>query len=115
MNIEDMADLIRASVARGSSTPTLKEPRDVYLREKLSQLLDCLIEPIEARVVAEMFDYGVLEEMKEERIMAVARSKDCWLLYRLDRKEFALAFGDDALFLTLLGFSSPDALGEWLG
>jgi len=66
-------------------------------------------------VVEETFEYGVLDEMKKERVLAVARSGDHWLLYRPAKKEFSLAFGTETSALTILGFSSPDALGEWLG
>ncbi len=49
-------------------------------------------------------------------LVAVARHDDKWLLFDPKEATFALAYGSaEAMPLGLLGFSSTDALAEWLG
>ncbi len=115
MTAEEVARVVRDSVVSGSATPTLREPRESYSREEEARLLASLIEPVEAFVVGETFRYGVLDDMKGEKVLAVARNGSHWLLYRPAKQEFSLAFGETVTSLTILGFSSRDALAEWLG
>ena len=106
---------VRESIARGSCTPHFGEGREAYLAEKAGELQAALIDPVVANVVGENFAYGVAAEFQAEPAFAVARRNDSWLLYRPACKEFSLAFGASHTHLTILGFSSSDALEEWLG
>jgi hypothetical protein len=106
---------VRASLARGSSTPALRQPRETYIAEEARRLESALIPPVQATVVAETFHYGLLQQLSAESLFAIARRDQYWLLYRPNKQAFSLAFGPSADNLTVLGFSSGDALAEWLG
>ena len=55
-------------------------------------------------------------DSQEREYVAVARLEDTWLLYAPQSGEFAKAFSRGGKKpLSLLGFSSNDALAEWLG
>ena len=112
---DDARTVIRESIARGSSTPTLREPRELYLSEQSERLINCVIPPALAVVVGETFHHGVYDQLRTEQVFAVARADDRWLLYRPTKRQFALAYGPNLSELTIWGFSSSDALAEWLG
>ncbi len=92
MDSQIIATLIRDSVASGSSTPTLRTPREAYIRDEETRLLGCLIEPTEVSVVEETFEYGVLDEMKKEVSLTMARSRWYSLVYPPATKHFSLTF-----------------------
>jgi hypothetical protein len=50
-----------------------------------------------------------------ENAFVIAQRGDSWLLYMPGTARFALAFGRNPEGLTALGFSSHDALAEWMG
>ena len=86
-----------------------------YVEEKKQQLLSFLITPVVGKVVgASMPDYAY-EMYKGSKVWVIANWKDNWLLTLEDKQEFALAYGSSTEELTMLGFSSSDALAEWLG
>lgn len=115
MTREDACDLVRASVSRGTATPSFGPSREEYIRTQAGRLLDALIEPQPVHVVGETYSYGVLPELRSERVLAIARRESKWLLFRPAKGEFCLAYGHTPDELTIWGFSSSDALAEWLG
>jgi hypothetical protein len=119
MNRAEAARAIEESFARPSATPcTWREDRDAYIREKQSELRESLIEPFEVQAVASQWAQQYCGQSSQVRsLVAVARSGTNWLLFDLTQSEFALAFGEPGPNgpLSLSGFSSPDALAEWLG
>lgn len=107
---------ITDSLNRGSCTPcTWREDRDVYIREKSEELLKVVIEPIPVTIRGEIFNSGTLDDFRGKKIFGVAQRGDHWLLYAPELNRYSLAFGHDPCSLTILGFSSDDALAEWLG
>ncbi len=117
MNRIQAIEAIKASVAKGSSTPILGDlDRNTYLTDELSKLLASCIEPLPVTVVGETYKYGVYEEISKYHIFAVAqRDNYWWLLFIPEIDKFSLAFGASIDLLTILGFASDDALAEWLG
>ena len=113
------ATVVEASLAKPSSTPcTWREDRDAYLEEKKAELRACLIEPIAVKAVASAWAQQYAGQSSEVKsAFAVARRGESWLLYEPTAQVFARAFGSNAPQgeLSLLGFSSKDALAEWLG
>jgi hypothetical protein len=110
---------LNAALARPSSTPcTWREDRDAYLAEQKAALLAHVIEPVTVQAVANDWaqKYVANTTGDVKALVAVARHDDKWLLFDPKDGTFALAYGTtDAMPLGLLGFSSPDALAEWLG
>jgi len=112
---DQVIEAIRESIARGSCTPTLAEPRAEYLARETDRLLAAVVDACVATVVGEIYQYGVYEQLKSEQPLAIAQDGERWLLLRPAKGEFALAYGPGAEQLTIWGFSSSDALAEWLG
>ena len=107
---------IEASLARGSGTPSAgRSDRDAYLAERSQELLAALIDPVKASVERRSYDYEHKGIAEYEEAFAIAQSGESWLLYLPAGAQFALAFGKQASSLSALGFSSTDALAEWLG
>jgi hypothetical protein len=116
MNKELAVSALKESFSRGSSTPsTWAADREAYITEKCSELLDAVIEPALASISAETYNYGVKQELEAAHVYAVARSGTNWLVYSPAAGRFCLAFGEGPDNLTILGFSSSDALADWLG
>ncbi|MBY5991738.1 hypothetical protein [Ferrimonas balearica] len=86
-----------------------------YVEQCKSDLLGYLIKPIEVQVTSACFPEYDLQKYQEDTVWAIARSKNNWLLTLDTQAEFALAFGESTDSLQMLGFSSSDALAEWLG
>jgi hypothetical protein len=117
-NAEALREL-EESLSRPSSTPcTWRADRDAYLEEMRTQLRKRVIDPIQVTAVASGWSQQFASQTPEVReMLAGAREGDTWLLLDPKSREFAKAFGGDAKAgpLSLLGFSSTDALAEWLG
>jgi hypothetical protein len=77
--------------------------------------MTALIEPVTVSVVNRTYDYEQKGIAEFNNAFAVARLGESWLLYVPSVSRFALAFGKDPGSLLALGFSSSDALAEWLG
>jgi len=113
--------VLEESFARPSSTPTLRPgSREAYLDEEKQRLRDAVIEPIKVMATASDFEWAKEEFGRNgemHRMVAIAREEEKWLLYEPEKSRFAQAFElkgiPDPLYL--LGFSSDDALAEWLG
>jgi hypothetical protein len=113
MNKEEAILIVKESIQRGSSTPcTWRDDRDQYIKEKSTQLLEHIIDPIPVIKTKESFKSDSIENNQN---YGIARLNRNWLVYNLNQKTFSLAFGEDPSNLEFLGFSSPDALTEWLG
>jgi len=123
MSKDDAIRALHESLAADSSTPTLRrsDDRDAYLRDKRAELLACVIEPV--TVVARAGEWaqkhcGLSAEPYLMVAVAYAHSKvgSC-LLYNPENGLFSLAYGhpEAAEGLDLVGYSSADALAEWLG
>ena len=123
MSNEEAIQALHDSLAADSSTPSTgpSDDRDTYLREKRAELLACVIEPV--TVVARAGDWaqkhcGLGAEPYLMVAVAYADSKvgSC-LLYNPENGLFSLAYGhpDATEGLDLVGYSSADALAEWLG
>ncbi|MEK8088117.1 hypothetical protein WNB94_17090 [Aquabacterium sp. A3] len=116
MNKTEALAAIQASFERGSNTPcSWAADQDAYIAQKQCELLEMVIEPVEANITGEVFSYGVKNELSSAPVFAVARRADTWLLYAPATNVFSLASGDSPAAMSILGFSSSDALAEWLG
>jgi hypothetical protein len=116
MNKEAALAAIQASFKRGSSTPCSWAPdQNAYIAQKQSELLALVIEPVPVSITDETFTYGVKQQLSSSSVFAVARRADTWLLYEPTTDVFSLAHGDSPAAMSILGFSSSDALAEWLG
>ena len=56
-----------------------------------------------------------MQELMDAGVYAIARAGTNWLIFAPAVDRFSLAFGERPEDLTILGFSSNDALAEWLG
>ena len=113
MNKEEAISIVQESIQRGSSTPcTWRDDRDQYIKEESTKLIEHIIDPIQVKKTKESFKS---DDIENNQNYGIARKNKNWLVYNLNQKTFALAFGDDPSNLEFLGFSSPDALAEWLG
>ena len=116
MNKAQALAVLQASFARGSSTPcTWTTDRVAYLSEKSSELLASAIEPVEISISGEVFSQSTSADLNTSRLFAIANEGHNWLIYSPERELFALAYGASLRDLNILGFSSDDALTEWLG
>ena len=119
MNRLDALAAIEASLARPCATPcTWREDRDTYIEEEKAKLRACLIEPVAVQAIASAWAQQHCGQTGDTKSMyAIAHRESAWLLYEPDTGMFALAFDLNAQpgSLSLLGFSSSDALAEWLG
>lgn len=118
----DAIQALELSLSQDSATPTLGGPdRQTYLSEQRARLRSCIIEP--TPVVARAGEWaqkycGLTAE--PYNMIAVAFSPGtvgCCLLYNPATGMFSLAYGHihDVAGLDLVGYSSTDALAEWLG
>ncbi|WP_139222764.1 hypothetical protein [Paracidovorax wautersii] len=116
MNKAEALAAIQASFKRGSNTPCswATDPA-TYITQKQSELLELVIEPITAKITDETYRYGVKQELASTPDFAIARRASTWLLYAPTTEVFSLAHGDSPENMSILGFSSSDALAEWLG
>jgi hypothetical protein len=116
MNRVQAIAAVQSSLEKGSSMPcTWPDDREAYIASESKKLLECVIDPSPAKIVAESFNYGLKDKLDHVEVFAVARREDNWLLYVPESGEFSLAYGAAPDSLTILGFGSPDALAEWLG
>jgi hypothetical protein len=118
MDIQSALKALEQSLARPSATPSgWRDDREVYLEECRQALREKLIDPVEVQAVAGAWAQQYANGDNQMRCyIALAREDATWLLYCPDTKEFAKAFGKDLKQpLSLLGFSSDDALAEWMG
>jgi hypothetical protein len=117
MDRASASKILEAALERPSSTPcTWREDRNAYIAECQAELRACQIDPVPVTAAAgtvahQHFGY----DRVVRKYFAIARSKETWLLYSPETKEFAKAFGTSPENVGLLGPSSPDALAEWLG
>jgi hypothetical protein len=86
-----------------------------YVKQQSNALIEAAIEPTKAKVGSACFPEYYLEKYQKSTVWAIARSDNNWLLTLENEQEFALAFGNSTTNLMMLGFSSSDALAEWLG
>jgi hypothetical protein len=112
---DEVLQSIRNSIARGSATPTLGPDRGEYIRSASAELEAALIDPVPVTILGEANHHGLLEVLAQNDAIAVARSEDHYLGFIPNTGHFFLAYGPDTSRLHALGFSSTDALAEWLG
>jgi hypothetical protein len=116
MNSLEAKEKIKFSLSQGTKTPCPKnEDRDMYIAQKADELLMRIIEPVLVNVTSAMFPEHFLKTYQSQKVWAIARQSDNWLLTLSSEPAFALAFGTDPSSLSMLGFSSTDVLAEWLG
>jgi hypothetical protein len=116
MTPQEALEAINASLLRESATPTLgADDRNAYLREQGEALRSSMVEPVLVRVVASTFEHGLTAKLSGHAAYAVARDADKWLGFCPELGEFFLAYGSSPDQLKAWGFSSDDALAEWLG
>ena len=113
------SDVISKLKVSFEKEPQLITPKrrtyEEYVEECKANLLKYVISPVKAKVTSACFPEYDFETYKLETVWAVARWNDNWLVTLDNKNEFALAYGDSAENLQMLGFSSSDALAEWLG
>ncbi|OYT86339.1 MAG: hypothetical protein CFE46_15960 [Burkholderiales bacterium PBB6] len=116
MNKAEAIAAISASFQSGSNTPCPWEsdPAD-YIARKQRELLELVIEPVAVAITGEAFSHGVKQMLASAPAFAIARQEQNWLLIAPGSNVFSLAHGRSASELSILGFSSSDALAEWLG
>lgn len=85
-----------------------------YVEECKSDLLKCVIEPVKVTVRAACFPEYDFTVYRSEVVWAIVKRQDSWLITIEGKNQFALAFGETAVQLMMHGFSSSDALAEWL-
>ena len=110
--------VISESFSRPSATPcTWRDDRDAYISEQQQSLRESQIDPIRVKAVAfehSQQHFGADNVVRD--YFAIAKQDETWLLYSPESGDFAKAFGHEtSMPLGLLGFSSDDALAEWLG
>ena len=116
MNRERARQVLEESLGRGSNTPCTWAPdRAAYIAEYSDRLRQVLIDPVLVTVLRSAHDTDLLGRLSPCTVYALARTENHWLLYIEEFKEFALAFGSSERELSVIGFSSDDALAEWLG
>ena len=109
---------LEASLSSPSSTPcTWASDQEAYINEQKASLRASLISPRTVLAVGSVWAQKYAEADDQEReFVALASSGESWLLYCPRTGQFTKAFGSpDSRVLSLLGFSSEDALAEWLG
>ena len=122
MSDNDAIQALKASLAAETSTPNLGQTdRETYLREQRLALQACVIEPVivtaHAGTWAQQY-CGLSADPYRMTAVAYLNTKvgQC-LLYNPGTGLFSLAYGhlNSPDGLDLIGHSSTDALGEWLG
>ncbi|MBY6189331.1 hypothetical protein KUV22_02770 [Microbulbifer agarilyticus] len=112
----DAVERIRKSIDSGAQVITPKGLiYEKYVESQTQFLLDHVIEPVQAKVTSACFPEYDFENYKNSEVWCIARSGNSWLLHNVNENEFALGFGESEASISMLGFSSPDALAEWLG
>ena len=115
----DRASAISAidhSLSQGSGTPIPSGVSpEAYLTEQAAALLAAVIEPVAVTISSEMFNHGTRAALSAAPVFAIAHRDSNWLLFSPELGVFSLAFGPSHDDLGILGFSSNDALAEWLG
>lgn len=113
---------LEMSLKGDSSTPNLGSgDRVSYLQEQRALLRACFVEPIavKARASAWAQKYCGLRIEPYQMVLVAYHSDGAGhcLLYNPETSLFSLAYGhpDNSKGLELIGYSSPDALAEWLG
>jgi hypothetical protein len=95
---------------------TLKgETYEKFVEERKARLLDRVIKPQKIKVTLACFPENYLAKYPSSVVWAIAKWDESWLLTLESENEFALAFGECKDNIIMLGFSSSDALAEWLG
>ena len=114
-----MADQVLAdSFARPCATPCgWREDRDAYIAEEQQSLREAQIDPIPVKGVAwEHYQKHFGADNVVRDYFAIAKQDKTWLLYSPESGTFAKGYGSDTSEpISLLAFSSDDALAEWLG
>lgn len=117
MDREDVIALLRQSFRSPTSTPHVSAPdREAYISANQDLLIGHAIEPelVEAHTtqwVREFTDFT----LDSYEFLRIALDGDRELLYSEATKEFSLAIRNKDGKLYLVGYSSTDALAEWLG
>ncbi len=122
MNHDVAVQALEVSLSAESSTPNLGQgDREAYLREQRLALRACLIQPVMVTASAGPWAQQHCGLSADPyRMIAVAYANtnvgQC-LLYNPETGLFSLAYGhpESTEGLSLVGHSSTDALGEWLG
>lgn len=116
MNKDQAIEKILASIRDGAQVITPQgKVYEEYVKEQTEALLGNVIDPIRVNVVSASFPEYDFDRYKRSEVWAIAKSQTNWLLTLAEENEFALGFGDTAAEMMMLGFSSSDALAEWLG
>ena len=84
-----------------------------YVEELAKSLMASVIAPVKVTVTSTCAAEGDFAVYQKSVVWGIVRNGDSWLLTLEVENEFALGFGDDPSNVKMLGFSSPDALGEW--
>jgi hypothetical protein len=116
MNIEEAKAKILQSVKDGAKVISPAGANyEEYLNTQIELLLSSLIEPIKIQVYSASYpEYG-FEKYKKSEVWAIAKVENNWLLTLAGEMNFGLAFGKNQNEIIMLGYTSPDALAEWLG
>ncbi|WP_226705225.1 hypothetical protein [Microbulbifer elongatus] len=116
MTKQDAIEKIEKSLAGGAQLITPKgKTYEEHLEEACRKLFANLIEPCKVSITSACFPEYDFSKYQNSVVWGIAKSENHWLLTLDKEAEFALGFGEEASNIMMLGFSSPDALGEWCG
>lgn len=116
MTREEAVSKIRLSLLDEPQVITPKNTTyEEYVERCSTSLIQSVIEPKRVKINKACFPEYYLERYKSSKVWVIANSRDNWLITIENESEFALAFGNNPSDLMMLGFSSSDALAEWLG
>ncbi|MCU1716868.1 hypothetical protein [Pseudomonas sp. 5P_3.1_Bac2] len=117
MTKDEAIDLLRGSFESPTSTPSLGAPdRAAYIKDCKIRLIEHTVEP----KIVEAYTSEWVRENTDFRdnsyfMLLIAKEETRELLYNEQASEFSLAIRSEKGKLYLIGYSSSDALVEWLG
>ncbi|MGY3265479.1 hypothetical protein [Lysobacter sp. HA35] len=119
MDRSQALQLLEESFARGSNTPcSWASDRNAYIAEQQDKLRACVVDPFLTLVATgEWAQKHCSRSAEPYPLYTIAKLGSQWLFYSEPTGEFFLGYGDlgNPEGLSMLGFSSSDALAEWLG
>jgi hypothetical protein len=117
MNKDEVIKLLRGSFESPTSTPSLgASDRTVYIKECQERLIDHVVEPSIVDAYTSQWTKENTDFKSESyHMLLIAKDENRELLYNGETREFSLAIRNEKGKLYLVGYSSTDALAEWLG
>ena len=116
MSKDEILEIVRASRAKGTSSPFVGAlDREAEIDTTMVQLESCLVRPFSVEVVGAYYPQDSCEFIKKQNVIAIAEENKQYLLYSIKAKLFAKAWKTGENQFTILGFSTEDVIAEWRG